>query len=168
MELAIEDPPPLAADAPCCRDTSVLEQAGPVAASGGMSASTGCAPALLEDESLVIIEDILEGEDEDEDVVASPPRPRPNDAIVAVAAQRGASAAPAAFGLDVFLVHPFALAPSLSSTLSTHAAPFHPGGRTEGWPKARHWADDDLLDDSNAEVAPTSMAPYLDVVRREP
>jgi hypothetical protein len=164
---ATEDPPPLAADAPCCRDASVLEQADPVAAGGGVSTSPGCAPALLEDEFLVIIEDVLESKDEDEDTVASPSRLRPDDATAAVAAQIGASATPAASDLDVFLVHPSAPAPSPSSTLSPHAAPFHPRGRTEGRPKARRWANDDFLDDSDAEVAPTSTAPYLDAVHRE-
>jgi hypothetical protein len=65
------------------------------------------------------------------------------------------------------LVHPSAPAASSSSTLSPNVAPFLPKGSKTGRPKTRRWADEDLIDVSDAETTPASSAPYRDVVLRE-
>jgi hypothetical protein len=51
--------------------------------------------------------------------------------------------------------------------LSPNVARFHPGGRAGGWPKALRWADDDHNDDSDATATPSSVTPYLNVIRWE-
>jgi hypothetical protein len=51
--------------------------------------------------------------------------------------------------------------------LSPNAAPFLPKGSKTGRPKARRWADEDLIDVSNAETTPASSAPYRDAVLQE-
>jgi hypothetical protein len=94
------------------------------------------------DETLVLVEDVPEEDDVDADVGAA--------------------------NLDIFLIHPSAPAPTPSSTLSPHAAPFHPRGGTEGRSKARRWADKDLIDVSDVETMPTSSSPYLDALRSVP
>ena len=97
---------------------------------------------LVEDESLVLVEDV--SDDEDASAPSSQQRPHP------------------ASGLDIFLVHPSA--PSPSSSLSPLASPFHPRDGSMGRSKARRWADEDL-DDSDAERSSvTSPTSYLDAV----
>ena len=92
-----------------------------------------------------------------------------NKPLASTRGSAAASSSSAASDLNAFLVHPSTPALSPSSTISPQAAPFHPGSSAAGRSKARRWADDDLLDDSDAEeVQTTSMTPYLDAVRQEP
>jgi pyruvate/2-oxoglutarate dehydrogenase complex dihydrolipoamide acyltransferase (E2) component len=106
------------------------------------------------DEMLVVIEDVPESDDDNVDVDAASPRPRQ-------------TVAPAASGPNDLFIHPSAPAPSSSSTLSPNAAPFLPRGSKTGWPKARRWADEDLIDIFDAEMTPTSFVPYRDALLRE-
>jgi hypothetical protein len=106
------------------------------------AATTQPKSRLMQDRSLVLIEDILD--DDDASVPSSPRRPT------------------SASGLDIFLVHPSA--PSASSSLSPFFSPFHPGDGSMGRSKAHRWADEDL-DDLDAERSPVSSpSSYLDVV----
>jgi len=103
----------------------------------------------------VLFEDALGSEDDDDDacgvVRASTP-----------------SLTRAIADLDAFLVHPSTPAPGPSSTLSLKATPFHPVGNTTGQTRAYRWADEDLIDASDVDSMPTSMAFFLDAVRQGP
>jgi hypothetical protein len=101
---------------------------------------------VMLDEMLVVVEDVPESDDDVIDADAASTQPR---LVVA----------PAASGLDDFLVHPSAPATSSSSTLSHNAAPFLPKGSNTGRPKAHRWANKDLIDVFDAETTPASSVP---------
>jgi hypothetical protein len=95
---------------------------------------------LMQDGSLVLIEDVLD--DDDASTPSSPQRPA------------------LASGLDSFLVCPSAH--NLSSSLSPSPPPCTLGTAQWGCSKARHWADEDSEAERSPVSSPTS---YLDAVR---
>jgi hypothetical protein len=125
---------------PAAAGSSMAVAPGPCSSRRGGHGSAPRAGAELF-EPPVLIEDITECDDGEDDVDE-------DDGDDASGAARAStpSAAGAGAGLDAFLVHPSAPAPSPSSTLSPNAAPFRTRGSTAGWPKARCWADEDLID----------------------
>lgn len=127
---------------------------------GGVPKAT---TALSEDE--VIVEDVLDEEDDDEDE---------DDGDVAVLAQASTTISPCVMpAARVPLLSPSTLLPAggpspRPSSLSPHAAPFHPEGSSVGRSKARRWEDaDPVADSSDDESAPVASRPsYLDVARK--
>ena len=78
-------------------------------------------------------------------------------------APRAAVAASAGGSQELTAVSPLrpsAPSSSQASALSPNAAPFHPGA---GRSKARHWADEDIVDAPVSDTVPIS---YLDALRR--